>query len=162
MNNMNQLKENRKQQAKEKTVVKLKSQAETIEDMQWKRDTGNPIIDNFIESKTEVAGQIVIEGHKLDVRMPQRKYTKKFEALISTYDRTNDELQLHEDTAYELTKVQTGMIQDMIPAFDDESDEYRVDQILYNNISSFCWEFYRFFGQKSSVAASEQFGTGVA
>ena len=132
MINMNEIKQERKQQAKDK-IVKIKSQAQTVDQLVWRRDTGNSVIDNFIIEEAEVGGYIVLEGVELKVRMPLRKHVKRFEHLSNKYN--------------------------MIPEFDDESEEYRVDATLYNEIATFCWEFYRFFGQRSTKAQSELFGS---
>lgn len=156
MNNMNQLKEDRKQQAKEKQVIKLKSQAKTIEEMQWRRDTSNPIINTFIEDTVDVGGRIVIDNIEMKVRMPLRKLMKQLEKYSTTYDSMTDELKLSEKELLEFTDLQDKLLTDMIPEFDEDSEEYRVDTTLYNNLIGFCWEFYRFFGQKSSVALQEQ------
>ena len=156
------MKSTRKQQAKEKQVIKLKSQAKSLDQLQWRRDTGNPVIDTFTESETQVGGYITIEDYKFDVRMPLRKYIKKFEALAKRYDSAKDSLEIDDETAIDLQEVQNKIVADMIPDFDDESDDYRVDSLLFTQIISFCWEFYRFFGKKSSVVQSEQSGIGKA
>lgn len=156
MNNMNQLKEDRKQQAKEKQVIKLKSQAKTIEEMQWRRDTSNPIINTFIEDTVDVGGWIVLDNVKMKVRMPLRKLMKELERYSNAYDNKKDELNLSQEELTHFNSVQEQVLADMIPEFDDDSDEYRVDTTTYSNVIAFCWEFYRFFGQKSSVALQEQ------
>ena len=159
---MNEMKSTRKQQAKEKQVVKIKSQAKSADEMQWKRNTGNPIIDTYIEDETKIGGWIMIEDYKFEVRMPLRKYTKKFEALSKNYDTNTGEIELDRDQALELTEIQTKIVEDMIPDFDDESDDYRVDQALYNNVVRFCWEYFSFFGRRSNEVLLESSGPEMA
>ena len=157
MKKMNQLKENRKQEAKDK-IVKVKSQAKTVDQMVWDYNTGNPIKDSFKEKTGEVAGYITIEGYEFEVRMPLRKYMKRFEALSDKYDVKTGEMDLSQSEALELNELQSKIVADMIPEFDDETDNFRVDQVMYNNIASFCWEFYRFFGRRSVKASTELSG----
>ena len=158
MINMNEIKQERKQQAKDK-IVKIKSQAQTVDQLVWRRDTGNSVIDNFIIEEAEVGGYIVLDGVELKVRMPLRKHVKRFEHLSNKYNQSTGELNISQREAIELAEVQEKIMFDMIPEFDDESEEYRVDATLYNEIATFCWEFYRFFGQRSTKAQSELFGS---
>ena len=157
MKKMNQLKENRKQDAKDK-IVKVKSQAKTVDQMVWDNNTGNPIKDSFVEKAGEVAGYITIEGYEFEVRMPLRKYMKRFEALSNRYNAETGEMDLSKSEALELNNLQSKIVEDMIPEFDDETDDFRVDQTMFNDIASFCWEFYRFFGRKSVKASTEPSG----
>ena len=154
---MNEMKSTRKQAAKEKQVTRLKSSAKTVDQIEWRRDTGNIIIDTFTVYDDSVGGYITVEGYEFEVRMPLRKLVKTFEQASSKYNNKNVDNISTEETMF-LNDTQEKIVNDMIPTFDIDSEEYRVDSHLYTQVVSFCWEFYRFFGRKSTKAQSELFG----
>jgi|TARA_R100000482_G_C5036559_1_gene106405 hypothetical protein len=156
---MNEMKSSRKQAAKEKQVTRLKSSAKTVDQIEWRRNTGNPIIDTFTVYDDSVGGYITIEDYEFEVRMPLRKLIRQFEKLSNRYDNKTKKVNITNEEGYMLNETQELIIKDMIPDFDVDSDDIRIDSTLYNQIASFCWEFYRFFGRKSTEAQSELFGT---
>lgn len=130
---------------------KLRSNVEKLEDIEWKRDTKNPIIDTAIEDD---AFGMTIDFHEqlYAVRSPARKIIKKF---MRYREKITDD-DLTESESFELDATQEKLIENMIPGLVIDDDETITEQ-EYDWLGSFCWQYFVYSKKKSSVLAKESF-----
>ena len=130
---------------------KLRSNVESIDDIEWKRNTKNPIADNAIEDD---AFGMTIEFHEkqYEVRSPARKIIKRFMRFrekITSEDLTESE-------SFILDETQERLIENMLPGLVIDDDDALTEQ-EYDWLGSFCWQYYVYSKKKLNAQAKESF-----
>ncbi len=132
---------------------KMKSNVEDFKDIEWNRETKNPIIDEAIEHD-DFTFTIEFQDRQYGSRSPDhrlirkiRKYRNKVNNGKLTDDQKADLYEEYEDSI-------EAFIEDMIIDFKFEDIE-RISEQETDWLSGFCWEFYIYGKKKSREQVSD-------
>lgn len=127
---------------------KIKSNVDDFKDIEWNRETKNPIINDAIEND-DFTFAIAFQDQQYDVRSPNRKLIRKirkYRTKIGNGKLTNtqkaDIVEEYEDTI-------EAFIEDMIIDFKFE-DIDRISEQETDWLNGFCWEYVLYGKKKSS------------
>ena len=136
-----------------KKKKKMKSNVEDFKDVEWNRETRNPIINDAIEHD-DFTFTITFQGQQYDVRSPShklireiRRYRTKVNNGKLTDNQKADILEEYEDTIEEF-------IEDVVVDFKFE-DIVRISEQETDWLHSFCWELVLYSKKKSREQVSD-------
>ena len=132
---------------------KMKSNVEDFKDVEWNRETRNPIINDAIEHD-DFTFTITFQSQQYDVRSPShklireiRRYRTKVNNGKLTDNQKADILEEYEDTIEEF-------IEDVVVGFKFE-DIVRISEQEIDWLHSFCWELVLYSKKKSRELVSD-------
>lgn len=126
-------------------VKRLKSRVKDFKDIQWRRDTGNIIIDTAIISNGFDVS-ILFKEKEYEVKSPPRKIIKELKKhMIQEETR---ELSVYEKIR--MDDAQEILVQKMIVGLNLDEDDEMTD-LEYDSLAAFCWEYYEYSKKKSMV-----------
>ena len=139
-----------KKKPKARPLKRLQSRVEEFKNVKWKRDTGNPLIDNAIE-EDGFSFTIEFQGRKFKARSPDRKL--RLMRKIDSFQRQMEEIDDEEDPKsleilIEYEDTMEEAIEDMLEgfAFDDFD---RISEEESEQLGDFCMEYWNFSKKKS-------------
>lgn len=128
----------------------LRDNATYTEDVVWKRDTGNPLIDNAIVND-DLSMIIKFKGREYDVRSPDIRIVDEIEPMmLKVKEESEQNIDPTSDRYNKLKQLTREFVTDMIPGLDLDDRSVRIDHTDYDNLSALCWRYKTFLTQKSA------------
>ena len=132
---------------------KMKSNVEDFKDIEWNRETKNPIINDAIEHD-DFTFTITFQDQQYDVRSPSHKLMRqirKYRTKMGNGKLTdNQKMDLYEEYEDSIE----AFIEDVVIDFKFEDIE-RISEQETDWLSGFCWEFYLYGKKKLSEQVSD-------
>lgn len=135
------------------TQKKMESNVEDFKDVEWNRETKNPIINDAVEHD-DFTFTITFQDQQYDARSPDhrlirkiRKYRTKYNNGKLTDNKKADLFEEYEDSI-------EAFIEDMIVDFKFK-DIKRISEQETDWLNGFCWEYYIYGKKKSREPVSD-------
>ncbi|NIP44333.1 MAG: hypothetical protein GWN00_35615 [Aliifodinibius sp.] len=133
-------------------ITVLRDNATYTEDVVWKRDTGNPLIDNA-HVHDDLSLTIEFKDKQYDVRSPDIRIVDELEPLmIKVKEESEKGIDPSSDRYNKFKSLTRDFIMDMIPDLDLDNRSIRIDHRDFDNLSTLCWRYKNFLTRKSALS----------